>query len=564
MPIWQSHAIHRYQPLAHLPCPRYPALALHSRTHKDNKLAFDVVITNGTIVDGTGAAPVKSDIGIEGDRITTLGDLSSADSARTIDATGLTVTPGWIDTHAHSDGALLNDPQHANGLRQGITTEILDQDGLSYAPLSHEDYLNYRRYLAGLLGEPPEDLDMSTIAAFRSHYDGVGINTVCLVPHGPLRISSVGFVDAPIRGAELEKAKALLSQGLEEGARGLATGMSYYPNAYSDTEELIELCKVVAEYGGVYVTHLRDHETDRGFGGGGVTEALEIGRQSGVKVHFSHYRTQADSAGKVDELMAEIDAAKADGVDVTLECYPYPVGSSFPMSYFSGDFHEGGADGVLARLADPVQRAKYITMLENYSVKALSENSWSVMGPESHKHLEGMYFRDVAAERGVSVPEMICDVILETKLSCGSRGAPPHSARLWRQVEADVMSLLSRDDYMIGSDAIPIGEVCHPRAFGCFPRVVGRLRRRLGYPIEQVVQRLTQNPANRFGLTDRGVLAEGKFADIVVFDADRIIDQSSFEDPRVHPAGIPYVIVNGKIAVDHEEVTGVLAGKPIP
>ena len=261
-------------------------------------MSFDTLITGGTVVDGTGSPGRRADLGITGDRITAIGDLSSSDAGKTIDASGLMLSPGWIDTHAHSDGALLIDPQHANGLRQGITTEVLDQDGLSYAPLSPENYRMYRRYLAGLLGEPPEDLDMSTMAAFREHYRGAGPNTVCLVPHGPLRISVVGFRDAPIRGAELDRAKDILRQGMADGARGLSTGMSYYPNAYSDTEELIELNKVVAEEGGVYVTHLRDHETDRGYGGGGVTEALEIGRRSGVKVHFSHYRTQPGTAGR--------------------------------------------------------------------------------------------------------------------------------------------------------------------------------------------------------------------------------------------------------------------------
>ncbi len=529
-------------------------------------MSFDILITGGTVVDGTGLPGYRADLGITGDRITGIGDLSGTDTGRTIDASGLILSPGWIDTHAHSDGALLIDPQHANGLRQGITTEVLDQDGLSYAPLSPENYRMYRRYLAGLLGEPPEDLDMSTMAALRQHYRGVGPNTVCLVPHGPLRISVVGFRDAPIRGAELDRAKEILRQGMADGARGLSTGMSYYPNAYSDTEELIELNKVVAGAGGVYVTHLRDHETDRGYGGGGVTEALEIGRRSGVKVHFSHYRTQPGTAGMVDELMAEIDAAKAQGVDVSLECYPYPVGSSFPMSFFAGDFHDGGADAVLERLADADERARYVDELNQYAIdgKTLEENSWSVIGPESHKHLEGVYFRDAAADRGVSVAEMIVDVMLETGLSAGYRGAPPSSAKLWRQVEADVMQLLSRDDYMIGSDAIPIGELPHPRAFGCFPRVVGRLRRRLGHPLEQVVQRLTQNPAERFGLTGLGVLTEGMFADICVFDAELIIDLSGFEDPRIHPAGIPYVLVNGEIAVDEENCTGALAGRPIP
>ncbi|MCI0441289.1 MAG: amidohydrolase family protein, partial [Chloroflexi bacterium] len=237
---------------------------------------FDIVILGGTVVDGSGAPGHRADVGIVGASIEAIGDLSKAEARRVIDATGLTVSPGFIDAHAHSDGVLLIDPQHANGLRQGITTEILGQDGLSYAPLSPENYRANRRYLAGLLGEPPEDLDMSSVSAFRSHYHKkVAINTAYPIAHGAIRLETVGFKDAPLTGSAMEKAKDLIRQGMEQGAVGLATGMSYMPNAWSDTAELVELCKVVREYGGVYITHLRDVNPERGFGGGGVPEALE-------------------------------------------------------------------------------------------------------------------------------------------------------------------------------------------------------------------------------------------------------------------------------------------------
>ncbi|MBI4220996.1 MAG: D-aminoacylase [Chloroflexi bacterium] len=525
---------------------------------------FDIVIAGGSVIDGTGKPACRADVGIKGKRISAIGDLSQATAARIIDANGLAVSPGFIDTHAHSDGALLIDQQHANGLRQGITTEVLDQDGLSYAPLSPENYRMYRWYLSGLLGLPPEDLDMSSIEAFLANYHRkVAINVVALVPHAAVRISAVGFRDVPLRGDELERAKRLVREGMEQGARGFATGMSYYPNAYSDTRELIELNGVVAELGGVYVTHLRDHNRDRGFGGGGVPEALEIGRRSGVKVHFSHYRTQPDNAGNIDDILRDIDAAKNEGVDISLETYPYPVGSSYPLQFLPGFFHEGGPEAILKRMADPKNREAVLAQMPDRYRGTSTSACWTWIGPEKLKHLEGMYFQDVAAQRKQSVPEMIWDVMLETRLQCGYRGAPPQSVRIWRQVEDDVMQLMSRPDYMVGSDAIPLGSLCHPRAFGTFPRVVGRLRRRYGHRLEQVVQRVTQNPADRFSLKGRGVLKKGNFADVVVFDADRICDLSSFEDPRVHPAGIPFVIVNGKVAVDHERCTGALAGEAL-
>ena len=327
---------------------------------------FDVLIVGGSVVDGTGRAAYGADVGVVGDAIAEIGDLSEAGARRVVNAAGLTVAPGFIDTHTHSDAALLLDPQHAAGLRQGVTTEILGQDGLSYAPLSAENYRLNRRYLAGLLGEPPEDLDMSSVAAFRAHYHNkAAINTAYCIPHGAIRLETVGFYDKPLTGDALDKAKRMIREGMEQGAVGLATGMSYFPNAWSDTDELVELCKVVAEYDGVYVTHLRDVNTERGFGGGEAPEALEIGRRSGVKVHFSHYRTSPENAGKVGERMALIDAAKAEGVDCTLELYPYPTGSSYPIRYLPSDVNDGGPDALMERLRDAGERERMLEYMRD-------------------------------------------------------------------------------------------------------------------------------------------------------------------------------------------------------
>ncbi|MEX0762967.1 MAG: amidohydrolase family protein [Dehalococcoidia bacterium] len=528
-------------------------------------MQFDVLITGGTVVDGTGKAGYRADVGIKGKKISAIGDLTDAVATRVIDATGQVVSPGFIDVHAHSDGALLNDGQHANGIRQGITTEIIAPDGLTLAPLSAENYRLYRWYLSGILGLPPENLDMSSIEAARQNYHlKTSCNVATFVGHGPVRLSAVGMHDVPLRGKELDAAKGLVRESLEQGAVGFATGLSYYPQSYSDTDELVELCKVVAEFDLPLSIHLRNHNTDRGFGGGGVEEALEIGRRSGVKVHFEHYRTQPRTAGQVEELLAPIDKAKSEGVDITLETYPYPVGSSFPPAFFPGWFHEGGPEEMLKRLADTEMRPRLVKEMSQIGYGKPSGNMWTWIGSEKNQHLVGMLFDDIADERGVSVEEMVCDVMLEEKLTCGFRGTPPAGVKPWRQVEKDIMQLMARDDYMCGSDSIPGGGMVHPRAYGCFPRFVGRLRRRYGYPLEQVVQRLTENPAKRFGLKQRGVIAEDNFADIVVFDAEHITDRSTFEDPAVHPEGIPFVLVNGKVAVDHERCTSVLAGEAVP
>jgi len=525
----------------------------------------DLILRGGAVVDGSGAPAFRADVAIDGERISAVGDLSGMSAAREVNAVGLTVAPGLIDTHAHSDGVLLRDPIHAHGLLQGVTTEFITQDGLSYALLSSANLTSYGRYSAGLYGPPPTDLDMSTMHAFRSHYDGKGCNVAVQAPHGPVRLESVGFQDVPLEGASLAQAERMVAEAMEQGATGFSTGLSYYPNSYSNTDELVALNQVVAAYDGVYVTHIRNHNDDRAPDGSGIVEAMNIGRRSGVKVHISHYRTHPTSAGQVDELMAEVDQAKADGVDVTLECYPYSAAATVPGYFLRGECHVGGIDRLLERLGDPSWRDRLVDSLENLFPGRSDSATWTWIGAERLKHLEGMSFADAAAQMGASVSEMTLSVMRESGLHCGFRDGLPASASLVRQVEADVMALLSRDDYMVGSDGIPFDEgVPHPRAYGTFPRILGRLRRRTGVSLEHLVRGMTSLPATRFGLTDRGVVAEGYFADLVVFDDEAVTDTADFNDPRTPPAGIPYVFVNGQLAVDRGRPTGVLAGRSIP
>ena len=522
---------------------------------------FDVIISNGTIIDGSDSLGFISDIGIVSDRIKVIGDLSDSIGKKKIDATGYIVSPGFIDTHAHSDGVLLIDPQHANGIRQGITTEILGQDGLSYAPLSKENYKIYRRYLSGILGEPPEDLDMSSVEKFRSHYhEKVSINTAYPIAHGALRLEVLGFNDIPMTGKYLDKAKNLIAEGMSQGAIGLATGLSYHPQAWSDTEELIELCKVVKDYGGVYITHLRDVNIDRAYGGGNVAEALEIGRKSGVSVHFSHFRTAPNNPGKTDEILEPIEKAKKEGVDITLELYPYPTGSTFPMSFLPSQDHIGGIDEMKNLLSEENSRNRIIEYLND---KPLSDAVLTYV-PKNTSY-EGMAISDIAQNRKLSLGETLVELLDECDMQIGYLGAPPHNVRVWNQLSKDALKLLSRPDYMIGSDAIPLGSTPHPRAYGTFPRFLGRFRRRFGgVKLETLIQRVTENPAVRFGLKERGLIKEGYFADITIFDSENLIDNSTYDDPKQFPSGIPFVLVNGQVAVDNEVCTGVFAGRAIP
>lgn len=526
---------------------------------------FDVLIANGTVVDGTGAPGVSADVGVVGDRIEAIGRLGGAEARRVVDASGMVVAPGFVDPHTHSDGALLVDPQHANGLRQGITTEILGLGGMSLAPLSTANYRLYRRWLAGILGDTPEDVDMSSVAAMRASYDRrVAINTAYLVPNGAIRLETNGFRSGRLSRAQLDRAKRLVRESLDQGAVGFSNTTLNYPGAWSDTVELVELAGAVREGGGVYVDASEPFGGRRAYGNAdGGPEWLEIARRSGVRMHFAHYRTSAGTAGRAGEIMLDRDAARDEGIDLTLDIYPYPTGATVPVTFLPGGMQEGGPDEILQRLHDPKMRRHAVARLESSRVAALDSMVLSYV--DGMPELEGMSLPDVARDRGVAPGEALCSLFVETDLKLGYWGTPPDSVALWRQVDRDSMELLARPDYMVCSDITPAGGMPHPRSYGAFPRFLGRLRRRVGgLSLEAMVHRMTDRPARRFGITRRGRIEKGCYADLVVFDPDRVIDTATYDDPRRFPIGIPYVIVNGKLAVDRERCTGVMAGRAVP
>ena len=298
---------------------------------------FDILITGGTIYDGTGAPGRRADLGINGEKIAAVDDLSTASAARRIDATGLAIAPGFVDTHTHSEGDLLVNPQHACGLRQGITTEVMGLDGMSFAPLSPTNHILYRRWLAGLLGDPIEGLQMESVAAFRNNYHRkVAINTAYLIPHSAIRLETVGFLDVPMQEDDMAKAKRIIAQGLEEGAVGFSTGGSYYPSPWGTTNEFAELCHTVAAADRIYLVEPRRAELDRAHLGDGVEEGLQVGRQAGVKVHFAHFRTSSANAGQVDELMARRYRRKPRGSTLAWTSIPLPDGQQHTGLHPSG------------------------------------------------------------------------------------------------------------------------------------------------------------------------------------------------------------------------------------
>jgi len=525
---------------------------------------FDLVIRGGTVVDGSGGPGRRADVGVTGEAIAAIGDLAAAEAGRVIEAAGLVVAPGFIDTHTHAEGALLVDPQNPMGVRQGITTLFLGIDGMSYAPLSPPNYRMFRHWLGGLLGDPPADLDMGSVAAFRRHYHRkVAVNTAYLVPQGTVRLEVIGFRDVPLRGADLDRARRLVRDGLEEGAVGLSTGSKYYPGPWADTEELIALCQVVRDAGRVYMCEPRSANLERAHGGHGVKEGVEVARRTGVRLHFAHYRTQPATAGRIDRIMEHIDPARAAGLDVSFDVYPYPAGSSIPVSFLPSDAQEGGPDAILARLRDPAERRRIAASVEAHANVPMAEVILSYVS--GRPELEGMSLADVARREGRDPGDALCQILLDAELKVGHLGAPPQSLGVWRQVSRDCVTLLARPDYMVCSDMTPAGSFPHPRSYGAFPRFLGRLRREFGgLTLETMVQRMTDAPARRFGLARRGRVERGYFADLVVFDPERVVDTATYDDPRQYPVGIPFVVVNGQLAVDGERCTGVLAGQAVP
>ena len=323
---------------------------------------FDVIISGGRIIEGSGSPWYNGDIGIRGDRIAAIGRLNQAEAHRVIEANGRIVCPGFIDTHSHSDVMLLANPKHEPKIMQGVTTDLLGLDGLSYAPLSPTNLQMVRRYIAGLNGNPDISWNWSSVSEYLTLFNRrVAINVAYLVPHNALRLEAMGFVDHAPTAQQLSKMQKLLTQGIREGAVGFSTGLDYYPARYSNTDELIGLCEVVAEYNAVSVWHLRTRDIGLFEA---AKEAVEVAAKTGAKVHFSHYAANNPPMwGRSGEMLALVDEARERGLDVTFDSYPYVAASTTLIIFLPRWVHEGGPDVILERLRQPKTKEKICTDL---------------------------------------------------------------------------------------------------------------------------------------------------------------------------------------------------------
>lgn len=527
----------------------------------------DIVLAGGTVVDGTGEPRYRADVAISGSTVARIGDcadlLTDPSTTRVVDATGLIVAPGFIDMHAHSDLQILLNPDHIAKISQGVTTEVLGQDGLSYAPVDDAVLAQVRRQIAGWNGNPAGfDFSWRTVAQFLDRLDqGIATNAAYLVPQGTLRLLVVGPDDRPATVDEIAGMQEILGESLRAGAVGLSSGLTYTPGMYADTGELAALCEVVAAHGGYYCPHTRS------YGAGALaayTEMLDLARSTGCPVHLTHATMNfAENAGRAGEFLALVDAALADGCDISLDTYPYLPGCTTLVALLPSWAAAGGPDALLARLADPAARERIRVDVEETGsdgchgvVVEWDTIQISGVANADLADLVGSTIAEIASREGRSGTDVFFDLLRRDELATTILQHVGH--------EDNVRAIMQHRTHMGGSDGILVGDRPHPRAWGTFPRYLAHYSRELGLlGLEECVAHLTGRPATRLRLADRGFVREGYAADLVLFDPTTVADTATFTEPRQPAAGIPYVLVNGVLAVDRGRPTGHRAGRAL-
>lgn len=524
-------------------------------------MEFDVLIRNGLVYDGSGGPPARADVGVRGDRIEAVGDLSAATGATEVDAAGRSVAPGFIDAHTHSDLACFLPDEHLDvktgALRSGVTTEVAGNCGFSPFPYLELHRPDLERLIRTLFGTSSPWADLES---YRDDVRQAGLhaNLAPLVGHGSLRAGVVGFEDRPAEPHELAAMVELADAAFEQGAFGLSSGLVYTPGVYADTGELVELCRALARHGRPYATHMRG-ETDMVVDS--VREALHIGREGGVPVHVSHHKAAGqENWGRTEETLGLMAQARAGGVDVTLDVYPYTAGSTLLYALLPPWAQEGGADEMVERLRDSRVRERIrhdlvhgLPRWENLA-RAATWDGIFISSCPGRPDLEGRPVVELADAAGADPPGFVFDLLISQQARV--------TMILHSMSEADVSRVLAWEGAMIGSDGIPLPGKPHPRWAGTSPRVLGRYAREQGvFDLATAIRKLTSLPAERFGLADRGVVAPGKAADLVVFDAGSVLDLATFEEPLLSPAGLTEVMVNGRLAVAGGELTGAKAGR---
>jgi dihydroorotase/N-acyl-D-amino-acid deacylase len=528
--------------------------------------AFDLVIAGGRVVDGTGAPWYRADVGIRGDRIAAVGDLAGAPAARRVDARGNFVAPGFIDLLGQSEHALLVDPTAESKIRQGITSEITGE-GSSAAPTSSATIRDMKPWLDkyGLA------IDWTD---FRGYFERLraarpAINLGSFVGAAQVRQVVLGSDDVQPTPQQLRRMEALVEEAMAQGALGVSSSLIYPPGAYARTAELVALARVAARHGGIYATHIRD-EADHQMAA--LEEAIAIGREAKIAVEIWHLKVAGRSNwGRMKDVVARIERARAEGVDVTADVYPYVASANGLDASVPQWAQAGGVDAMIARFHDPEQRARILREIREGNGEDTS--GWkkrppediqivAALGPELQRWM-GQRLSAVAAEMGKSAEEALIDLVeadranvVVARFSMNEDDLQYAMRRPWVAFDLDSGAF---------SLAGPFGQRGHhPRAMGSFPRVLGHYARELGlFSIEEAVRRMTSLAARRVGLHDRGLLRPGMAADVTVFDPERIIDRATFENANVYSEGVDAVVVNGRVVLEGGKMTGERPGRPL-
>ena len=523
------------------------------------RLEIDILIEGGKVYDGTGNPWFKADVGIVGNEVKIVGNLKGLKSNKRVNAKGLAVAPGFIDIHSHSDTPVLIDPRVESKVYQGITTEVVGNCGNSAAPMLNR-VKDYREKFGR--ASIPDDFrfDWVTMEDYFNRVDstGAGFNVASYVGHGTVRQNVMGHEIREPSDTELRQMKRLVDESMKQGACGISSGLIYPPSVYAKTDELIELAKVSAKYNGLYATHIRGEDHDSLLKA--VAEAIEIGDKSGAPVQIAHFKASGKEAwGMVKDSLRLVEEARARGVDVTFDQYPYIASSTGLSATLPHWAHEGGATKMMERLRDPKTREK---MAKEQRISR-DWNGIQVVYVKNNPQYNGKTIADIAKERGVSPVDASYDLLLAEETQVPTV--------IFGMTEEDVKLVMRSHIGMVGSDGSAISPKGilgrgkpHPRFYGTFPRVLGKyVREEKVIPLEEGVRKMTSAPAQRLGLKDRGLLKEGFKADITIFDPETIMDNATFTEPHRFPSGIPYVICNGVFVINKGKHTGKLPGRTL-
>lgn len=532
---------------------------------------FDLVIKNGEVIDGTGKQPFKTDIGIKNGHIAAIAPLHQQ-GYPTIDAQGLVVCPGFVDIHSHSDFTLFVNRRGESKIRQGITTEVVGNCGFTAAPVTQEHFYDLLQYLANtviLSNEEKKKWKWASQADFLEEIQGEGFsfNVAPLVGHGTIRVAVMGFDKAEPTLDTTNKMLRLLETEMDRGLFGLSTGLQYEPCLYADTNELAELARVVQKHGGIFAVHLEDESKDVLCC---ISQAIEVAEKSGVSLEVSHLKAAFRSNwGKIDTVLKTIDDAKQSGIDIDFDVYPYTAYGSGLIDLMPPWVREQGAGKMVDMLKDSSTRARVLSEMEGQTEEWENPGhgcGWdnvriAMLKTDDNRKYEGMTVEQVAGDMGLTPEEAAIRLIIEEEAAI--------KAIYFAMCEEDLETIMRHPGAIFCTDGravAPYGPLgrgsVHPRYYGTYPRILGRyVRERNVISIEEAIMKMTYLPAKKVGLNSRGLLREGYWADITIFDKDKVLDLSTFDKPHQYPRGIEYVLVNGRVVIEKGEHTGKLPGR---